>query len=177
VGTELKDHATAAYALAANAPWLDNDTAALMEDIIVAVARARPDLLAAILYGSVARHEERPLNVPYPSDVDLLFVFDTDDEYFTANQGHDVIHVLGLSRNRHLDAPREVQVLFSSRGIHEWDPTFVANVARDGKVLFSRRDASEPAHSLLDLYGLGKHLWDGIDAQTYVERERDSWDG
>lgn len=30
--------------------------------------------------------------------------------------------------------------------------------------------------SLLDLQGLGKELWAGIDAQTHIDRERDSWD-
>jgi hypothetical protein len=31
--------------------------------------------------------------------------------------------------------------------------------------------------SILDLEGLGKEIWQGIDAQAYVDRERDSWNG
>jgi hypothetical protein len=31
--------------------------------------------------------------------------------------------------------------------------------------------------SILELRGLGKEIWEGIDAQEYVNRERDSWDG
>lgn len=31
--------------------------------------------------------------------------------------------------------------------------------------------------SILDLEGLGKEIWQEIDAQTYVDRERDSWNG
>lgn len=32
-------------------------------------------------------------------------------------------------------------------------------------------------HSLLEIRGLGKELWKGIDAQEYVDRERGSWTG
>ena len=30
--------------------------------------------------------------------------------------------------------------------------------------------------SILSLQGLGKEVWNGIDAQEYVNQERDSWD-
>ena len=30
--------------------------------------------------------------------------------------------------------------------------------------------------SILDLQGLGRDLWDGVDAADYVRRERDAWD-
>lgn len=30
--------------------------------------------------------------------------------------------------------------------------------------------------SILELRGLGKELWEGIDAAEHVRRERDSWD-
>jgi predicted nucleotidyltransferase len=176
MGTELSTHKADVHALAAHAPWLDDDTAALVEDLIAVVASARPDLVVAILYGSVARHEERLLDDPYPSDVDLLLVFDSDDPEFSIKHARAIIPLLGQALDRHLNAPREVQVLFSSRGMREWDPTFVANVARDGKILFQRKDAGGSARSILEIQGLGKHLWDGIDAQAYVDHERDSWD-
>ena len=32
-------------------------------------------------------------------------------------------------------------------------------------------------HSILELQGLGKKIWTGIDAQDYVNRERSSWGG
>jgi hypothetical protein len=32
-------------------------------------------------------------------------------------------------------------------------------------------------HSIMELRGLGKEIWKGIDAQDYVDRERDSWGG
>ena len=31
--------------------------------------------------------------------------------------------------------------------------------------------------SILELQGLGKAIWKGIDAQEYVDRERASWNG
>ncbi|MBW4618175.1 MAG: hypothetical protein KME17_02160 [Cyanosarcina radialis HA8281-LM2] len=31
--------------------------------------------------------------------------------------------------------------------------------------------------SILELEGLGKEIWQGIDAQEYVNQERDSWNG
>ena len=40
-----------------------------------------------------------------------------------------------------------------------------------------RRMSSEGSRSILELRGLGKEIWHGIDAQTYVDAERDSWDG
>jgi plasmid stability protein len=30
--------------------------------------------------------------------------------------------------------------------------------------------------SIMELEGLGKELWEGIDAAEYIRRERDSWD-
>ena len=31
-------------------------------------------------------------------------------------------------------------------------------------------------HSILELQGLGKELWKGIDSAKYVDAERESWD-
>ncbi len=33
----------------------------------------------------------------------------------------------------------------------------------------------EPLHSFLE--GLGKEVWKGIDAQKYINQERDAWSG
>ena len=37
-----------------------------------------------------------------------------------------------------------------------------------------RRDKK---HSILELRGLGKEIWQGIDAQEYVNQERSEWGG
>jgi predicted nucleotidyltransferase len=108
------------------------------------LSERHPDLLVVILYGSVARHEERPLDVPDPSDVDLLAILDSDDPHVDLHQGDALSHSLDMAYSRHLDAPREVQVMFASRVLREWDPTFIANVARDGIVLFTRGPLPAP---------------------------------
>ena len=35
----------------------------------------------------------------------------------------------------------------------------------------------KPRHNITELRGLGKEIWEGIDAQKYVDEERDSWGG
>lgn len=118
-------------------PWLDHETSVLIQEAIELLAARHPDLVAVVLYGSVARHEERPLDDLDPSDVDLLAIFDSDRRTIQG-QGMAIIHTLGMAKDRHLNAPREVNVLFASRTLQEWDPTFVANVAHDGIVLYQR---------------------------------------
>jgi hypothetical protein len=40
-----------------------------------------------------------------------------------------------------------------------------------------KRNSEQPAHSLLELIGLGRELWEGVDAQEYVRNERAAWNG
>lgn len=124
--------------------WLDKATQDLIKDIISILSEQHADLLAIVLYGSVARHEERPLDTFNPSDVDLLAVFDSDDPLFAIRRGDILSHTLGMAYDRHLDVPREVQVMFTSRTLREWDPTFITNVIRDGIILFQRGPLSAP---------------------------------
>jgi hypothetical protein len=35
----------------------------------------------------------------------------------------------------------------------------------------------KPKRSIMELEGLGKEIWQGLDAQDYVNQERDSWNG
>ena len=50
------------------------------------------------------------------------------------------------------------------------------SVAQEVTQLLSRvLEAPEPL-SVLDLQGLGKEQWTGIDAAAHVQRERSSWD-
>ena len=35
---------------------------------------------------------------------------------------------------------------------------------------------AEPKHDIRELRGLGKEVWNNIDAQEYVNAERDSWE-
>jgi hypothetical protein len=40
-----------------------------------------------------------------------------------------------------------------------------------------RRVAGKPKRSIMDLEGLGKEIWQGLDAQAYIDQERDAWNG
>jgi hypothetical protein len=42
----------------------------------------------------------------------------------------------------------------------------------------SERDdtTEQPRRSIAELHGLGKEIWEGIDAQSYVDRLRDEWE-
>lgn len=48
-------------------------------------------------------------------------------------------------------------------------------ISRLGKQILTR--PTQPRHSIMELRGLGKEIWEGIDAQEYVNQERASWDG
>ncbi len=43
--------------------------------------------------------------------------------------------------------------------------------------IVSHRKTATSKRSILDLEGLGKDIWQGIDAQEYIDRERQSWNG
>ena len=47
----------------------------------------------------------------------------------------------------------------------------------DIAAIVRRRMISSPRRSIMELEGLGKEIWQGVDAQEYVDRERDSWNG
>jgi plasmid stability protein len=49
------------------------------------------------------------------------------------------------------------------------------SVAQEVTVLLGEALAEPKKLSILDLQGLGKEIWKGIDAAEYVARERDSW--
>jgi hypothetical protein len=38
-------------------------------------------------------------------------------------------------------------------------------------------DAGHRARRITELEGLGREIWQGIEAQEYVRRERDAWTG
>ena len=40
-----------------------------------------------------------------------------------------------------------------------------------------QRVGSRPKHSITELRGLGKEIWQKIDVEKYIEEERNSWDG
>jgi plasmid stability protein len=49
------------------------------------------------------------------------------------------------------------------------------SVAQEVTVLLEQALTAAPELSILELRGLGKELWQGIDAAAHVAAERDSW--
>ena len=43
--------------------------------------------------------------------------------------------------------------------------------------LFPEDEGSTGTHRIMELAGLGREIWVGVDPDEYVERERSSWDG
>lgn len=123
--------------------WLDHETSSLVNEMVELLVERHPSILAIILYGSIARHEERGLDEPDPSDVDILVVIDAEDRRGVRMVKTSLFRTLGMAEMHHLQAPREVNVMFSSRTSEEWDSTFIENVKRDGIILYQR--ASLPA--------------------------------
>jgi hypothetical protein len=72
-----------------------------------------------------------------PSDVDLLAIFDTTDRLVKPYR-EDIFATIIDAYARHLDAPREVNVLLSDRTMQTWDSMFLDNVAHDGLLLYAR---------------------------------------
>jgi len=44
------------------------------------------------------------------------------------------------------------------------------------RVLTSSNTQLDKSHSLRELRGLGKEIWEGVDAQEYINQQRDEWD-
>jgi hypothetical protein len=44
------------------------------------------------------------------------------------------------------------------------------------QLILERQATPHSRRSILEMQGLGKEIWRGIDAQEYVDQERDSWD-
>ena len=40
-----------------------------------------------------------------------------------------------------------------------------------------RQIAVQPRRSILELQGLGKEIWEGVDVEAYIDQERASWNG
>lgn len=132
--------------------WLDSQTAGYRRQVIALVAQQAPHALAAILFGSVARHEERPLSDPHPSDVDVLVLFTLvgNQDALTSEQHMALSWVVVHAYEAFPDAMRDVQVLGALTHFNHWDESFVENVARDGILLWARGPLPAALHPTLE---------------------------
>src|SRR5262249_21452073 len=122
--------------------WLDPQSAAGVADITPPLALHHPEVQAVILFGSVARREERLLDDPAPSDVDLLLVLDAaavepGAERLSHERELALRATIGEADYRQR-SPREINVFFLYRTLAGWDELFLENVARDGLLLWAR---------------------------------------
>ena len=123
-------------------PWLDTVTADAVADVTQSLIQRHPEVRALILFGSVARHDERPLADPHPSDVDLLFVVDAsvinpDATQLTHAEQLALYATIGEADHRRR-SPREIDAILLDTHLTGWDSQFIENVARDGILLWSR---------------------------------------
>ncbi|HEU5440883.1 MAG TPA: hypothetical protein VFU88_16475 [Ktedonobacterales bacterium] len=70
--------------------------------------------------------------------------------------------------------PTYDEILHDARRL---EPAEQLRLAEQLIALARLRLSSPRPTSIKELRGLGKELWEGIDAQEYVNRERDSWGG
>ena len=61
--------------------------------------------------------------------------------------------------------------------IQQLDPVEQLRLLEKLAALVRCRIASRSRHSILELQGLGKKIWQVVDVQEYIDRERASWDG
>jgi predicted nucleotidyltransferase len=115
--------------------WIESPTLLHLEDYIETLTNQNDDLLAIILYGSAARKALRPLTASDPSDIDILLIFNERPDFFQRQQ---IFKEIGTVAMQHLDDPREIETMFASHMMAEWDPEFVEQVRNDGIILFQR---------------------------------------
>ncbi len=46
----------------------------------------------------------------------------------------------------------------------------------DIAAMLRQQVTAEPMHSIMELKGLGKEIWQGIDVEKYIDEERNLWD-
>lgn len=121
-------------------PWLDTHTGKLVRAIAASVARKHPDVLAILLFGSIARHDERALTEAEPSDVDLMLLVKPAPSLDRISFGQEmaIIQTTLEAGDPYGFTPREVNTLLVQSDLSGWDPLFIENVARDGILLWAR---------------------------------------
>ncbi len=61
--------------------------------------------------------------------------------------------------------------------IQRLTPDQKLQLLEDVAAMLRHQVRARPKHSIMELEGLGKEIWEGIDAQEYVNQERASWRG
>jgi hypothetical protein len=99
-----------------------------------------PEVKAVILFGSVARHEERSLADDAPSDVDMMILVDADPAGNPLPVDRAIYETVGRMRHVCGNTAREVQVTVAETDITYWEETFAESVAHDALLLWLRSE-------------------------------------
>jgi|GEM_PF-1380543 predicted nucleotidyltransferase len=128
-------------------PRLDEETEKYLRHVLTLLITRREDLLAAVLYGSVARQTVRALDDPDPSDVDVLLIFEPEQrEQRVSNAQHTAISWAKIEVIDRYPQARELQLMSTVPDFAGWDSSFVENVAHDGILLWARGPLPEVLH-------------------------------
>jgi hypothetical protein len=63
------------------------------------------------------------------------------------------------------------------RQVENLSPNEQLRLLEELAMMVRRRMLVKPKSSIMELEGLGKEIWHGLDAQEYVNQERASWNG
>jgi hypothetical protein len=63
------------------------------------------------------------------------------------------------------------------RQVENLTPDEQLQLLEDLAAMLRNRMIAKPKRSIMELEGLGKEIWQGLDAQEYVNQERASWNG
>lgn len=63
------------------------------------------------------------------------------------------------------------------RQVEKLTPDEQLRLLKELASLVGRRASPKPQRSIVELEGLGKEIWQGMDAQKYVDQERSPWNG
>jgi len=63
------------------------------------------------------------------------------------------------------------------RQVQHLSPDEQIRLLEDLVAMIRQRTVTKPLHSILELEGLGKEIWESIDVDQYLQQERESWDG
>ncbi|MBF2049059.1 MAG: hypothetical protein EDM05_68355 [Leptolyngbya sp. IPPAS B-1204] len=63
------------------------------------------------------------------------------------------------------------------RQIENLSPSEQLRLLEELAAMVRHRVLVKPKRSIMELEGLGKEIWHGLDAQEYVNQERASWNG
>ena len=127
-------------------PWLDPKTMYSIQTLVVKLVTTHSVICAVLLFGSIARHDEKPLDDTDPSDVDLLILYEAPvPHHLSTGQSSSRLQELEIessisgTASAHLyvhPSPRECDLHIVPVTLHNESPLFIAGVVEDAVPLW-----------------------------------------